>query len=1039
MDNDIKNYIPKNKFLLLLIFLIVSSIIYIVIEKLKQGDIETYKQESYKENIASAEIHLTTLIKEKQNATTTIALGMATNSQIIEALKTKKSTGNLLKDYSQKLAENTDFKNVWFQIITKEGDALERSWTDVKSDNILSIRKDVQKVIQDKVVLNSINVGKFDLNFKTLVPIFDPQSKVFLGVAEIITHFNSISQRLQDQKISAVILADKIYKKQLVYPMTKTFIGDYYVANGNINKNLLTYFRSVNMDKYLEYFKSNDYFVDDKLQSVVSYYAINDIDDKNKKLGHILLIQDMSIIDPNSISYIDYIYNIYFLFAIIALLLIIYLSGTIEIKNMAGKAYSIDFLLYVVIIYFALSFGIYTLLKMKYNDDIKSYYQTLTSQTLLEYNFNAEKNKNFADFVYDEVLNSPKTIALFEKRDREGLYNELIENYKKLVLQYNIRQIQFHLPDSSSFLRMHKKELYGDSLAGIRESVDYVNKTLKPFYGFEEGRIYNGFRSVYPLFGKDGQHIGSVEISFDMKSFVENYMKYFDAKRVQFFISEKIMKEKVFTTQQSNYVKSPVEGFLFDKIFLERVTPSNTKNTKTLPTKEQLDEIGEKIKVGAPFTIHFEQTDEIGIFIPIVNKISGEIVACITISKDDNVIRYRWNELHQVIVVVMIVLVFIMFFVYREFLSKKRAQTELENNQKILDSQKSFIVITDGNNIKRVNQSFLQFFDFPSIEAFKKEHSCICDFFIYEKGKSYITKEIDGVSWFEYIKNHPNGDRQVKIFDKHKEEHIFYIEVDFDKSLEDGHYIVTFIDITHLKHIENQLVYSEKMASLGNMIGNIAHQWRQPLSVISTCASGISMKHEYGILKDEEIEPNMEMIVENTKYLSETIDTFRDFIKESNEKEKKQVSVGEVIETTLSIMEASLKNHYIALSYDKGVETYYKTMAKGEFAQVITNLINNAKDALLERNVENPTIAIILRKIDNRLVVTVEDNGGGIDNSIIDNIFEPYFTTKHKSKGTGLGLYICHKIITESLGGKIYVKNGKAGAKFYIEFELDQN
>jgi len=914
-----KNYIPKNKYLLLLIFLVLSGVIYVVIEKLKLDDIETYKEESYRENILSAEIQLSTLIKEKQNATTTIALGMAANIQIIEALKNKKSTGTLFKDYSKKLADNTDFKNVWFQIITKEGDALERSWTDIKSDNILTIRPDIQKVIQNKVVLNSIGVGKFDLNFKTLVPVFDPETKIFLGVAEIITHFNSIAQRLEDQKVSAVIMADKMYKKQLIYPMTKTFIGDYYVAHGNINKNLLTYFKTVNMDKYLEYFKTNDYLIDDKLQSVVSYYAINDVNNNNKKLGHILLIQDVKAIDAHSLSYINYIYNIYFLFAIIALMLVIYLSGTIEIKSIAGQNYSIDFLIYVVIIYFSLSFGIYTLLKMKYNDDIESYHQALTSQTLLEYNFNIEKNKDFADFVYDEVLNRPKIIELFEKRDREELYNALIDSYKQLALKYNARQLQFHLPDSSSFLRLHKKELYGDSLAGIRESVDYVNKTQKPFYGFEEGRIYNDFRYVYPLFGKAGQHIGSVEMSFDMRSFVENYTKYFDAKRVQFFISEKVMKEKVFTSQQSNYVKSPVEGFLFDKIFLDTVTPNNVKNSKILPTKEQLEEISKKIKLGAPFTIHFEKTDEVGVFIPIVNKISGETIACIAISKDDSFVKYRWGELHQVMIVVMIVLIFIMFFAYREFLSKKRAQGELENNQKILDSQKSFIVITDGYQIKRVNQSFLHFFNFLNLEDFKKEHNCICDFFTYEKGKKYILKEMDGISWFEYIKDNRNEDRQVKTFDKNKEEHIFYIEVNFDEGLEDGNYIVTFIDITHLKHMENQLFYSEKMASLGNMIGNIAHQWRQPLSVISTCASGISMKHEYGVLKDEEIEPNMEMIVENTKYLSETIDTFRDFVKESDEKEKKKVSIGDVIGTTLSIMEASLKNNYIDANYWKMV------------------------------------------------------------------------------------------------------------------------
>ncbi len=1034
-----KKYIPKNKYSLLLIFLILSFAIYLTIEKLKQNAIETYKQESYKENITSAQIHLITLIKEKQNTTTTIALGMATNIQIIEALKAKKSTGNLLKDYSRKLAENTDFKNVWFQLITKEGDSLERSWTDVKSDNILAIRKDVQKVIQDKVVLNSINVGKFDLNFKTLVPIFDPANKTFLGVVEIITHFNSVAQKLEEQKVSAVILADKIYKKQLIHPMTRTFIGDYYVANSNIRKDLLTYFKTVDMDKYLEYFKNNEYFVDKQLQSVVSYYSLNDTGNKNKNLGHILLVQNISMIDAHSISYINYMYNIYFLFAIIALILVIYLSTTVEIESIVGKTYSTDFLIYVVIIYCSLSFGIYTLLKIKYNDDIKNYHQELISHTLLEYNFNGEKNKNFADFVYDEILNTPKIVELFEKRDREALYNTLLDSYKQLVLKYNVRQLHFHLPDSSSFLRMHKKELYGDSLVGIRESVDYVNRTLKPFSGFEEGRVYNGFRYVYPVFNKSGEHLGSVEVSFDMKGFIQNYTQYFDAKRVQFFISEKVIKEKVYLEQQSNYIKSPVEGFLFDKIFLDASILSNSKNKKTVATKEQLAEIAQKIKIGVPFTIHFEQIDEVNIFIPIVNKISGEVVACITIAKDDSPIRHRLNELHQVMIVVMIVLLFMMFFIYREFLSKKRAQTELENNQKILDSQKSFIIITDGYNIKRVNKTFLDFFDFSDIEEFKKEHSCICDFFVYEKGKNFILKDMGGVSWFDYIKNNQNQDRQVKIFNKNNEEHIFYIEVNFDESLENGNYIVTFIDITRLKNIENQLLYSEKMASLGNMIGNIAHQWRQPLSVISTCASGISMKHEYGILKDEDIEPNMEMIVSNTKYLSETIDTFRDFIKESGDKETKKASVGELIETTLSIMEASLKNNYITITYNKGTEDYYKTMAKGEFAQVITNLINNAKDALLERKVENPTIEVALKKIDNKLIITVEDNGGGIENSIIDNIFEPYFTTKHKSKGTGLGLYICHKIVVESLGGQIYVKNGEFGAKFFIEIEIEQN
>jgi nitrogen-specific signal transduction histidine kinase len=1031
-----KNYIPKNKYVLLLIFFVLSALIYIIIEHFKEQDIETYKTQSYNENILAANIYLSTLIKEKENATTTIGLGLSKNEHIVKALKERKTTGKFLQDYSKRLAENTDFKNVWFQLIASDGTSIDRSWTDIKNDNIAKVRDDLQRTLKDKVIVNSISVGRFDLTFKSIVPILDADNKTFLGAVEVITHFNSISQRLEDKKIFAVVLADKVYKKQLIYPSSKTFIGDYYVANANVKKSLLAYFRTLEMGKYLEYFKNNDYFVDYNLQSVVSYYPLNDAVN-NKQLGHILLVQDIKNIDANSINYINYIYNIYFLFAIIALMLVVYLTATIEIKNLTGKAHSFDILLYIFIVYVALAVGIYNLLSIKYDGDIESYNQNITSQTLLEYNSIVEKNKDIADFIYDGVVNTPKIIHLFKEKEREELYDSLLSHYKQMGLKYSIRQLHFHLPDSSSFLRMHKKELYGDSLVGIRESVEYVNKTLKPFYGFEEGRVYNGFRYVYPVFDEDGKHLGSAEVSFDIKSFMDNYMKFFDAKRVNFLISEKVIKDKVFISQQSNYKKSPINGFLFDRVVSDSLAIKNTKNTRLIATDEQFNEISQKIKIGTPFTIHFENMHEIAIFIPIVNKISGEIVACLSVSKEDTFIQYRLDELHQVMIVVMIILVFIMFFVYREFLSKKRAQAELENNQKILDSQNSFIIITDGYEIKRVNKTFLLFFDYKNIEEFKEEHSCICDFFVYEKGKNYVLKEMDDVNWFEYIKDPLCKDKQVKIYDKDKGEHIFYIEINFDDTLEDGNYIVTFIDITHLKSIEDQLFYSEKMVSLGNMIGNIAHQWRQPLSVISTCASGIAMKHEYGILKDQDIEPNMEMIVQNTKYLSETIDIFRDFIKESGDKEQRKVSIGEVISITLSIMEASLKNHYINVIYTEPSEKYYKTMAKGEFSQVITNLINNSKDVLLERKVENPTITIEFEKIANHLVVTIEDNGGGIGDDIIKNVFEPYFTTKHKSKGTGLGLYICHKIVTESLGGKIYVKNGEFGAKFFIEIEID--
>ncbi len=1025
----------KNKFLLLVTFFVLASVIYFVIKQLKLQDIESYKQESYRENIISSKIYLATLIKEKQNATTTIGMGLSKNDDIINAFKSNHPTKTTLKEFSRRISENTDFKNVWFQLVSKEGVSIERSWTDMKSDKIVEYRIDLKQAIEKRNVLNSISVGKFDLTFKTIIPIFDHDNKTYLGVVEVITHFNSIAQKLEEKNIASLILADKKYKNQLKYPFTKKFIGDYYVANGDAKGYLLEYFQSLNLDQYIEKVKKSDFLIDESLHSMVSYYSLNDVE-KNINIGHILLIQDMTTLDADNISYINYIYNIYLLFAIIALVLVLYLSATIEIKNIIGKAYSYDIFLYIFIVYFTLSFGIYKLLNIKYESDAQSYQQTLTTQTLLEYNAIVEKNKDLADVIFDNVINKPKILQLFKDGNREDLYNELVLSYKQMGIKYNISQIHFHTGDARSLLRMDKKELYGDQLTKSRESITYVNKNHKSYYGFEKGRLNTGFRYVYPLIDNNyNQFLGSVEISFNPKSFIDNYTQYFNSKKVDFFINEKINDDRNY----SNYVKSPIAGYVYDKDILDALAIKNLKNHQIMVTQEESKEIAKKIKLGVPFAIHLEKTHEIIVLIPIVNKLSGEVVASLGVSKDDSYLRYRFDEMHQVVLVVMIVLVFIMFFVYREFLSKKRALIELANNQKILDSQSSFIIITDGYEIKRVNKTFLSFFGYPDVEAFKKVHPCVCDFFEYEEGKNYILKDMNGVNWFEYIKDPTHSDKQVKIYDTKSEEHIFYIEINFSDILEDGNHIVTFIDITHLKNIENQLFYSEKMASLGNMIGNIAHQWRQPLSVISTCASGIAMKHELGVLKDEEIEPNMELIVGNTRYLSETIDIFRDFIKESGEKEQRKVSVGEVIAITLSIMEASLKNHYIKVLFEETQENYYKTMAKGELAQVVTNLINNAKDVLIDREIQDPMIKIEMRKNGKNLLITLEDNAGGIKDDIIKNVFEPYFTTKHKSKGTGLGLYICHKIVTESLGGKIYVRNGEIGAKFHIEIELDQN
>ena len=232
--------------------------------------------------------------------------------------------------------------------------------------------------------------------------------------------------------------------------------------------------------------------------------------------------------------------------------------------------------------------------------------------------------------------------------------------------------------------------------------------------------------------------------------------------------------------------------------------------------------------------------------------------------------------------------------------------------------------------------------------------------------------------------------------------------------------VSTMIDITELKAKDKILFQQSKMASMGEMIGNIAHQWRQPLSVISTCASGYKFIKEMEDYKDDKLYETLDMIIENTQYLSKTIDDFRNFFKA--DKVLEEFLVNDSILSVLKLSKSSIQNHNIQ------VETKFQEDIKvygypNEFLQVLLNVFNNAKDVLKDRNNNERFIEVKTFIKNKKAVIEISDSGGGIDEAIISKIFEPYFTTKHKSQGTGIGLYMSHQIIFEHMKGEIYAKN----------------
>jgi signal transduction histidine kinase len=244
------------------------------------------------------------------------------------------------------------------------------------------------------------------------------------------------------------------------------------------------------------------------------------------------------------------------------------------------------------------------------------------------------------------------------------------------------------------------------------------------------------------------------------------------------------------------------------------------------------------------------------------------------------------------------------------------------------------------------------------------------------------------------------------------------------------------------KEKEKILFEQSKMASMGEMIGNIAHQWRQPLSIVSTVASGIKFQHEMGMMDEKKVIDGMDKIVDTTQYLSTTIDDFRNFFKD--DKKKSKFSIQSVIYKNLSLLESAFKQANIEIKSE--LVDVELCGFQNELVQGVMNILNNAKDAFIENNIEHKRIILINSEvIEDQMLLTICDNAGGIPPQIVSKVFEPYFTTKHQSQGTGIGLYMTREIIVNHMEGRIFVENENfeidgekyTGAKFVIQIPMD--
>jgi PAS domain S-box-containing protein len=232
--------------------------------------------------------------------------------------------------------------------------------------------------------------------------------------------------------------------------------------------------------------------------------------------------------------------------------------------------------------------------------------------------------------------------------------------------------------------------------------------------------------------------------------------------------------------------------------------------------------------------------------------------------------------------------------------------------------------------------------------------------------------------------------------------------------------ISSAMDITELKQKEKLLFEQSKMASMGEMIGNIAHQWRQPLSVISTGVTGMKLQKEYGLLDDKLFYNTCDAINDNAQYLSKTIDDFKNFSK--GDRTKKIFNLTNNIDSFLHLVEGTIKKNNISIILNLN-NTIKVNGYENELTQCLINIFNNAKDALLGSKIEDRLFFIETVVDKNNIMIKLRDNAGGVPKDVLARIFEPYFTTKHKSQGTGLGLSMTYTFIVDGMKGKIEFEN----------------
>ncbi|MDD2567840.1 MAG: diguanylate cyclase [Thiovulaceae bacterium] len=629
---------------------------------------------------------------------------------------------------------------------------------------------------------------------KAMAPIYDADN-TFLGFLEVVTHFNSLARKIEEKGFKPLIALDPKFKSQIIAPYTKIYARNHYIANENADDKPVSLLAEKGIDQFVSPLKNHLVYE--------NYLILNRpiLDHEKSFLANFLVFIPLETIDDASIQTLKTNINLVIFFFLI---LGVFLFYSLYKKFMTHSLEASNFYTWIFISLFVSLSGVYFFVLSWYFESQKNeFIKTYDQNVVRDFKIITGNYSHFARSTYTLIINKPQVLDLLKEaykgkkqkaEAREKLYLLLYKEYDYLT-KSGLKQLHFQLKDNESFLRFHRPKKFGDNLSGIRATIEYVNKNLVGIEGFEEGRIFNGFRHVYPLMGIDDQgrslHLGSVEISFSAYVLTQEFTRSHEAK-AGFVISQKEVEKKVFANEKSNYEPSPFEGFLYESSIVNELEKTFSHIQTAQLAKSDIKQAAAEVHKGEVFSAISEDAKSIFTFVAFKNPVTKKVASAIILQEDTDHITNLRTQHFMLLVFGITAILFLLLYLYKELSSSRIYRTLLKKTQNILDAQDAIVVVTDGKSIIDANKRFFDFFGFENLESFKQRHACICDCFEKDPKFFHIDTPQNNESWVATLLRLPAKEHIVSMRSKDKVRHSFALSI---SSFEEN-FIISFSDIS---------------------------------------------------------------------------------------------------------------------------------------------------------------------------------------------------------------------------------------------------